>query len=156
MSVGKMRRALDSLVLVEILDDLLHLARIITEPIERAWHGLIDDLEHPAADQFLVLDQRDIGLDAGRVAIHHESDRAGGRNHGSLRIAIADGAPELQRVVPDVAGSLPQFQRHVLGLELFASAVAMTLDYLKHRLAIDRIALERAERPGDPRRLQIG
>src|SRR3712207_7036125 len=38
--------------------------------------GLVDDLEVAAADEALVLDERDVRLNARRVAVHHEGDRA--------------------------------------------------------------------------------
>ena len=42
-----------------------------------------------AAHQLLVLDERDVGLDAGGVAVHHEADGAGGRQHRDLAVAVA-------------------------------------------------------------------
>ena len=52
-------------------------------------HRLVDDLQHPAAGQLLVLHQGDVRLDARRVAIHHEADRAGGGQHRGLGVAEA-------------------------------------------------------------------
>ena len=43
----------------------------------------------PPPAKLLVLDQGDVGLDAGRVAIHQEADRAGGGQHRGLGIAEA-------------------------------------------------------------------
>ena len=43
-------------------------------------HRAVDDLEIAAAGELLELDQREIGLDAGGVAIHHQADRAGRRD----------------------------------------------------------------------------
>ena len=54
-----------------------------------ARHRLVDDLQHAAAGEQLVFHQRDVGLDAGGVAIHEEADGAGGREHGDLRVAVA-------------------------------------------------------------------
>ncbi len=56
---------------------------------ERQRHRLVDDLQHAAAGQLLVLHQGDVGLDARRVAIHQEADRAGGRQHRGLGVAEA-------------------------------------------------------------------
>ena len=64
-------------------------AGVVAEFLQRAGNGLVDDLEHAAAGEELVLHQRDVGLDAGRVAIHEEADRAGGREDGDLRVAVA-------------------------------------------------------------------
>ena len=62
---------------------------VVAELAERHRHRPVDDLEHPAAGQALVLDQRDVGLDPGRVAVHHEGDRAGRREDGHLAVAVA-------------------------------------------------------------------
>ena len=58
---------------------------------------LLTILRKPLADQLLVLDQGDVGLDAGRIAIHHEGDRAGGSEDGGLRVAVAVGLAQLER-----------------------------------------------------------
>src|SRR5205085_2504105 len=50
-------------------------------------HGLIDDLEVPAAGELLELDEGEIGLDAGRVAVHDEADGAGRGDDGHLGVA---------------------------------------------------------------------
>ena len=85
-------RALDRLVLVDVGEDLLDLRRVVAELAQRRRDRLVDDLEVALADELLVLDERDVGLDAGGIAIHHERDRAGGREHGDLRVAVAVGA----------------------------------------------------------------
>jgi hypothetical protein len=43
--------------------------------------GVVNDLDHAAANEPLLLYERKIGLDAGGVAIHHEADGARGREH---------------------------------------------------------------------------
>ena len=86
-----------------ILDDLLDLLLVVAELLERHRHGLVDDLHHAAADQLLVLDQRDVRLDAGGVAVHHEADRAGRREHRGLRVAEAVLLAELDHFVPDAS-----------------------------------------------------
>ena len=57
-------------------------------------HRAVHDLQHSAADELLVLHQRDVRLDAGRVAVHHERDRAGRREHRDLRVLVACAAAE--------------------------------------------------------------
>ena len=42
---------------------------------------LVDDLHGAAADELLELDQREVRLHAGRVAVHHEADRPGRGEH---------------------------------------------------------------------------
>jgi hypothetical protein len=77
-------RVLDRVVLIDVLQDLGDLGLGIADPAKRDRDGLVDDLEHPAADQLLVLDQGDVGLDAGGIAVHHEADRPGGGDDGRL------------------------------------------------------------------------
>src|SRR2546423_1289634 len=67
-------------------------------------HRPVDDLEHPAAGELLVLDQRDVRLDPGRVAIHHEGDRPGRRQDGDLAVAVAVAPTQVEALVPDGAG----------------------------------------------------
>ena len=75
----QVRGALDRLVLVDAGDDLLGLARGVAERAQRVRDALVDDLQVAAADEALVLDERDVRLNAGRVAVHHEGDGAGRR-----------------------------------------------------------------------------
>ena len=104
---------LDGLVLVDVLDDLLDLLRAVAELLQRHRHGLVDDLHQAAADQLLVLDQRDVRLDAGGVAVHHEADGAGRRQHGRLRVAEAVLLAHLDDLVPHVFAASHQVLRHV-------------------------------------------
>ena len=85
----EVRRTLDGLALVDVGEDLLDLLRAVAELAQGGRDGLVDDLDEALADELLVLDERDVGLDAGRIAIHHERDRAGGREHGHLGVAVA-------------------------------------------------------------------
>ena len=61
----------------------------IAEHAQRFRHRAVDDLEVAAAGELLELHQREVRLDAGGVAIHHQADRAGRRDHGRLRVAVA-------------------------------------------------------------------
>ena len=92
--------ALDGAGGIDVGDNLLHLRGRVAQLDERGGDGIVDDLDDAAAHQFLVLDEREIGLDAGGVAIHHEADGAGGRDHGDLRVAIAALPPAFVSVVP--------------------------------------------------------
>ena len=60
----------------------------------------VDDLEVAAAGELLEFDQREIGLDPGGVAIHHQADGAGRSDDGDLGIAVAVLLAELERAVP--------------------------------------------------------
>ena len=80
--------------------DLGDLGLAVAERAQRIGHGPVDDLEVAAAGELLELHEREVGLDAGGVAIHHEADRAGGRDDGGLRVAVAVLLAELQGAVP--------------------------------------------------------
>ena len=132
------RRALDRLALVDVCDDLLDLLRRVAELLERAGHGLVDDLEEALADQLLVLDERDVRLDAGRVAIHHEGDGAGRRQHGDLRVAVAVLRAELERLVLDGARRLEHALGHA-GRRDGVGGVAVLADDAQQGLLVERV-----------------
>ena len=156
VALEQVRRALDRLLLVDVGDDVVDLRGGVAELLERHRHRLVDDLHHPAADQLLVLDQRDVGLDAGGVAVHHEADGAGRREHGGLGVAVAEVLAELDRLVPRLPGAVVEVGRHVLGGDVL-DRVAVLAHHAQERLAVDGVAGERpAVIAGDPRRLRVG
>ena len=60
---------------------------VVAEPLARAIGTVLFTIfRRPAADQLLVLHQRDVGLHPGGVAIHHECDRPGGCENGDLTV----------------------------------------------------------------------
>ena len=150
------RRPLDRLVLVDVVDDLLDLRLRVAQLLQRHRHGLVDDLHHPAADQLLVLHQRDVGLDAGRVAVHHEADGPGRRQHRRLRVAEAVLLAHLDDLVPDRLRRLEHVLRDV-GLVDVLDRGAMLPHHAQHRLLVLLVAAERtAVVARDPRRLGEG
>ncbi len=52
------RRAFDGARCVDVRDNGVHFVGVVAKLEERFRHGIIDDLDHAAADQLLVLDQR--------------------------------------------------------------------------------------------------
>ena len=86
-----------------ITDDLLDLGLVIAQGAERLGHGLVDDLEVAAAGQLLEFYQREVGFDAGGIAVHDEADCAGGRDDRRLGIAIAMRFAQRDREVPGLA-----------------------------------------------------
>ncbi len=98
--VGQLGRADDRAVLVDVGDDLLDLLVGVAERLQRQRHGPVDDRHLAAADELLELDQREVGLDAGRVAVHQEADRPGRREHRRLRVAIAVAIALLDGLIP--------------------------------------------------------
>ena len=87
--VLNVRRAFDGAGRVDVADDGVGLLVRVSELEQRGGHGVVDDLDHASADQLLVLHQRQIGLDTGSVAVHHEADGAGGGEDCYLAVAVA-------------------------------------------------------------------
>ena len=83
-------RAFDGSGGVDVADDGVGLVAGVAELEQRGRDGVVHDLDHAAANQLLELHQREVGLDAGGVAIHHEADGSGGREHGDLGVAVAE------------------------------------------------------------------
>ena len=84
-----------------------------------------------------MLHEREIGLDAGGVAIHHEADGAGGREHGDLRILVAEFFAERERVVPGFLRGAEQRRLHVFRLD-GPQRIAVHANDVEHRLAVAR------------------
>ena len=137
------RRPFDRVLGVDVVEDPPDLRLVVAELPQRHRHGPVDDLEHPAAGELLVLHQRDVGLDARGVAVHHEGDRAGRGQHGHLAVAVAVLAAHLEALVPDRAGLVEQVGRH-RGVDRL-DRVAVHLHHPEHRLAVDREAVERPD-----------
>ena len=145
------RRALDGLVLVDVGHDLLDGLLVVPQLLERGRHGVVDHLQHAAADQALVLDQRDVGLDAGGVAVHHEADGARGGQHRRLRVAVAEHLAAVHGGVPLVAGGLKQVLvvHAAVGDVLRRAAVAA--DDAVHGLGVRLVALKGTHALGQAR-----
>ena len=100
------RRVAERAVADRIGDDLGDLVLGVAEHAQRLRHRAVDDLEVAAAGELFELHQREVGLDAGGVAIHHEADGAGRRHHARLRIAVAVRLAEFERAIPGALGVL--------------------------------------------------
>ncbi len=130
--------------------DLGQLRLAVAERAQGLGHGAVDDLEVAAAGELLELHQREVGLDAGGVAVHHEADGAGGGDDGDLGVAIAVLLAELQGPVPGGAGVLGQarvaqgrrVERHrrhgqrLVAVGLAVGGAAMVAHHAKHGLAV--------------------
>ena len=87
-----------------------------------------------AADQLLDLHEREVGLDAGRVAVHQERDRARGSEHRRLRVAVAVQLAELDRLLPAAPRGREQARLDVL-VDL-VGRVAVLAHHAQVRLAV--------------------
>ena len=123
------------------------------QPPESGRHRAVDDPDRAAADQVLVLDQRDVGLDPGGVAVHHEGDGPGRREHGGLRVAEAVGFSDGYRLVP-----YPAYLAVLLGGQVgVVERVAVLAHDAQERLGVLLVSGERAAAvAGDAGRLRVG
>ena len=87
-------------MLVDVGLDLLDLLVGVAERAQRHRDRAVDDRHLAAADELLELDEREVGLDAGRVAVHEERDRPRRREHRRLRVAVAVDLAELDGLLP--------------------------------------------------------
>ena len=132
----EVRRTLDRLVLGQVGEDLVDLFRAIAELAQGRRDGLVDDLEEALADELLVLDERDVRLDPGRIAIHHERDRAGRGEDGDLGVPVAVLLAELERLVVDRARGGDHVLRDGLVGGDLVGGVAVLVDDPQERLAV--------------------
>ena len=93
-------RVFDRAGVVDVVDDRFDLGGRVTQAAQRPRHRLVDDLDHAAADELLVLHQRDVRLNARRVAVHHERDRPRWREHRGLCVAKTKCRTKLQCIIP--------------------------------------------------------
>ncbi len=102
------RRLAERAVADRIGLDLGDLGLAIAERAQRIRDGAVDDLEVAAAGELLELDEREVRLDAGGVAIHDEADRAGRRDHRRLGVAEAVLLAEIEGRVPGLLGMVDE------------------------------------------------
>ena len=145
-----------------IADDFLDLAVVVAEPAQRLRNRTVDDLEVAAAGELLELDESEIGLDSGRVAVHHERDGAGRGDDRNLGVAITVPLAEPVGVVPGLGGRGGEHRlRAVLVVERYrqdGEAVVpvgpalrrqpVVADDAQHRVLVRRMAGERAQFAG--------
>ena len=102
------RRLAERAVADRIGLDLGDLGLAIAERAQRIRDGAVDDLEVAAAGELLELDEREVRLDAGGVAIHDKTDRAGRRDHRRLGVAKAVLLAEIEGRVPSRLGMVDE------------------------------------------------
>ena len=149
------RRTQDRHVLVDVGGDLLDLLGGVAEPGERTRNGLVDDGHRAAADQLLHLDETEVGLDAGGVAVHHEADGAGGSEHRGLGVAHTDVRGDVTGLGPGETGGHEQIGGHAVLLDAMGGGT-MLLEHAQHVLGVLGVAGEGAHAGGGAGRGGIG
>ena len=153
------RRLLEAAMPQRIAGDVADLVGVVAEPLESFGNGAVDDAEVAAAGQLLVLDDGEIGLDAGGVAVHDEADRAGRGDHRGLRVAVAVLLARAQGEVPcprrrrrqGRVGAGHGVERHRVDRQRLVAAgfavgrAPMVAHHPQHRLAVVAVAREGAE-----------
>src|SRR5215216_2330836 len=92
-------------VLGYVLDNRLARFLGVTELLQGPRNGLVDNLHRAATNQLLELDQREVWLDSGGVAVHHEADRSSGRDHRGLSVAVTVCLTDLDHAIPRSRGA---------------------------------------------------
>ena len=139
--------------------DFRQLVFAIAERAQSFRHGLVDDLEVAAARQLFEFDECEIWFDAGRVAVHHQADGAGGRDNGCLRVAEAVLFANGERAIPGAGCGVDQAfvfarrvverhgddgQRFIAGL-LPVRGAAVIADDAQHVVRVWLVARERSK-----------
>ena len=89
MLVLDIGRAFDGPGRVNVRDNLVSFVVIVPQLEQSRRHSIVHDLDHPATNQLLVLNQRQIRLNPGSIAIHHETYSACRSEDSYLGVAVA-------------------------------------------------------------------
>src|SRR5690349_18437487 len=143
-------------VLGDVLGDRLDLLVRVAEVLQRPRHGLVDDLHGAAADQLLELDQGQVGLDAGGVAVHHQPDGPGRREQAGLRVPVAVGLARLDARLPGRAGQVEDLALDRAGRADLLTGVGVLADDPLVRLGVARVAVVGADGRGELGRGRVG
>ena len=136
-------------VLGDVFDDGCDRIGPIAEGSQGPGHGLIDEAHRATTDQALELHQAKIGLDAGGVAVHEQTDGSGGRKHRRLRIAYTVGLGVLAGLVPRLASGVKNKRRGQLLID-FGRSNPMLVEHTKHRLAVGLEPIKGAHARSEP------
>ena len=169
-SVIDVRGPLQRAVARRMGDHVVDLLLGISQNPQCVGHRAVDDLEIAAAGQLLELDQREIRLDAGGVAVHHQPDRSGRGNDGRLRVSEAVPFAKLHGPVPALPcrfgkfgnGAVLAAQRNredgqfLVSGNFAANRPPVVAHDPKHVGGVPFVARKRAELPGHFRRNRVG
>ena len=132
---GDVRRTEDRHVLVDVGHDVLGLLDPVAQLGQRPGHRLVDDRHRAAADELLGLDQTEVRLDAGGVAVHQQADGSSRRQHAGLRVAHAVRLGQVDRPVPGLLGRGEQLGRHDVLVDAGGLGLVHAQD-VEHRLDV--------------------
>ena len=149
------RRAFDRLSFIDVADDRIDFVLDVSELRQCHRNGVIHDLEKTAAHELLVLHEGDIGFHARRIAVHHESDRAGRRKDGDLTVLVSMLHAQFEGPVPCATRGLHEVRRYARRRGRIGR-VPMHFDDFEEGLAIRLVLRERAHCRGDLRAHPIG
>ena len=129
-------RADDRLLGVYVGDDGGDLRVVVAEVAKRPGDRLVDDRHRPAADKLLRLDETEIGLDAGRVTVEHERNRAGRCQDRGLRVAHAVLLTVADRRLPRLLAGADDVGRHGIATLDVLGGVAVHAQNAQHVLLV--------------------
>ncbi len=106
--VVDVRGAVEGFVADGVADDVVDLLAVVAHFGEGRRDRLVDDLEVSAAGKLLELNEGEVWLDTGGVAVHDEPDGAGGRKNRHLGVAVAVLLAELEGSIPRLVGGVKE------------------------------------------------
>src|SRR2546428_2901056 len=113
-----MGSALNRVILLKITQSLPRLASRVSEFLQAVRDRAVHYLDDSAAHEPRVLDQGNIRLNPGRVAVHHERNRPRRRDHGYLCVLEAEPLTQRESLVPRPYRSINQILRNILARNL--------------------------------------
>ena len=153
------RRVAERAVAHGVGHDLFDLRLAVAQMAQGRRHGAVDDLKVATACELFELHQGKVGLDAGRVAIHHQTDGASRSNHGDLSVAVAKFLTPGEGLVPGIFRQLAECLDRVVGVveghglhrkafigpRLTIGGATVVADDAQHLLGIFLVTRERAD-----------
>src|SRR6267143_6768 len=139
-----MGSTLNRVVILKIAQNLVGLGERVSQSPQGFWNCTVCDLDDSAADQPLVLDECDVRLDAGCVAVHHGRDRSRRRDHGYLRVLETEPLAERQSLIPRAYRGVNQILRNIITRNL-PGVGSVHSDDVEEGFLVARVASERSE-----------
>ena len=136
-------------VVGDVGDDRLDLLLLVAQAAQGLRHGAVDDLHRAAADELLELDQGEVGLEAGGVAGHRETDGAGRGDDRRLGVAETVLLAEADHVLPGLRGGGPDRRVQVVHAEGRGVGVGVLLHDALVRRGVAGVAVVRADDRGE-------